>query len=153
MKKIIIISLVFLTVSCATREKPLFVKIDRIQVESSTLDSIVLTADAYFINQNDVGGSLKSKNIEIFINDISVATMSSKAFDVPSRKEFTIPLKVFVPTKEIFENNKNGLLGGILSSIANKKMKVHYKGTITYTKFGFSYDYEVDKTQDITLKF
>lgn len=122
------------------------------QVVSSSLDSIVLTADAYFLNQNDVGGSLESKNIDVIIDGIPVAKMSSKVFDVPARDEFTIPLKVVVPTKEVFEKNKGGLLGGILNSLVNKKMNVQYKGTITYTKFGFSYDYEVDRTQEVKIK-
>ncbi|EDP96169.1 LEA type 2 family protein [Kordia algicida OT-1] len=152
MKKLIIIPLLLLLVSCVVKEKPLFVKVDNMQVVSSSLDSIVLTADAYFLNQNDVGGSLESKNIDVIIDGIPVAKMSSKVFDVPARDEFTIPLKVVVPTKEVFEKNKGGLLGGILNSLVNKKMNVQYKGTITYTKFGFSYDYEVDRTQEVKIK-
>lgn len=152
MKKLIIIPLLLLFVSCAVKEKPLFVKVDNMQVISSSLDSIVLTADAYFLNQNDVGGSLESKNIDVIIDGIPVAKMSSKVFEVPAREEFTIPLKVVVPTKEVFEKNKGGLLGGILNSLVNKKMNVQYKGTITYTKFGFSYDYEVDRSQEVKIK-
>ena len=103
MKKLIIIPLLLLLVSCAVKKKPLFVKVDNMQVISSSLDSIVLTADAYFLNQNDVGGSLESKNIDVIIDGIPVAKMSSKVFEVPAREEFTIPLKVVVPTKEVFE--------------------------------------------------
>jgi hypothetical protein len=152
MKKLIFIPFILLIVSCAVKEKPLFVKVDNIVVVDATLETIELTADAHFINQNDVGGSLESKGIEVFVNDISVANVTSESFKVPAREEFTIPLKVIIPTKEVYENNKNGLLGGILNSILKKKMKVQYKGTITYTTFGFSYDYEVDQTQDVKIK-
>jgi hypothetical protein len=152
MKKLILIPILVLIVSCAVKEKPLFVKVDNIVVVDATLETIELTADAYFINQNDVGGSIESKGIEVFINDVSVANVSSESFKVPAKEEFTIPLKVIIPTKEVFEKNKNGFLGGILNSIVNQNMKVQYKGTITYTTFGFSYDYEVDKTEDIKIK-
>ena len=152
MKKLIYIPLLLLVMSCSVREKPLFVKVDNIEVVEATLQTIELTADAYFINKNDVGGTLESKGIEVFVNDISVANVSSEAFKVPAREEFSIPLKVIIPTKEVYENNKDGLLGGILSSIISKKMKVQYKGTITYSTLGFSYDYEVDRTEDVKIK-
>lgn len=152
MKKLIFIPLILLVISCSVKEKPLFVKVDNIEVIDATLETIELTADAYFINKNDVGGTLESKGIEVFVNDISVANVSSEAFKVPAREEFSIPLKVVIPTKEVYEKNKNGLLGGILSSIISQKMKVQYKGTITYSTFGFSYDYEVDRTQDVKIK-
>lgn len=152
MKKLILIPLILLVISCSVKEKPLFVKVDNIEVIDATLETIELTADAYFINKNDVGGTLESKGIEVFVNDISVANVSSEAFKVPAREEFSIPLKVVIPTKEVYEKNKDGLLGGILSSIISQKMKVQYKGTITYSTFGFSYDYEVDRTQDVKIK-
>ncbi len=152
MKKLILIPILLLIISCKVKEKPLFVKVDNMVVVDATLDTIELTADAYFINQNDVGGSLESKGIEVFVNDISVAHVSSESFKVPANKEFSIPLKVIIPTKKVLESNKNGLLGGILNSIVNQKMKVQYKGTITYTTFGFSYDYIVDQTQDVKIK-
>jgi len=153
MKKLLIIPFILLFINCKVKEKPLFVKVDNITVVDATLETIELTANAYFINQNDVGGSLETKGIEVFVNDISVANVSSEAFEVPAREEFSIPLKVIIPTKEVLEKNKNGLLGGILNSITNQKMKVQYKGTITYSTFGFSYNYEVDQTQDIKIKF
>lgn len=152
MKKLLIIPILLLIISCKVKEKPLFVKVDNIVVNDASLDFITLTADAYFMNQNDVGGSIESKGIEVFVNDISIANVSSESFKVPAKKEFTIPLTVLIPTKKVLESNKNGLLGGLLNSIVNKKMKVQYKGTITYSKLGFSYDYDVDKTQDIKIK-
>ncbi|MEM6719080.1 MAG: hypothetical protein AAF611_07195 [Bacteroidota bacterium] len=122
------------------------------KVLSSTLENIVLTADAFFINKNDIGGSLETKNIDVIVNDVNVAQMSSEVFDVPAAEEFTVPLKVVIPTKKVFGSNENGILGGILNSIINKKITVQYKGIITFTKLGFSYDYEVDETQEVKIK-
>jgi hypothetical protein len=152
MKKLRIIPIILLLISCSVREKPLFVKVDNMTVVSSTLENIVLKADAHFINKNDIGGSLESKNIDVIINDVKVAKMSSEMFEVPAGDEFTIPLKVEIPTKKVFASNENGILGGILNSIINKKVNVQYKGIITYHKLGFSYDYEVDTTQEIKIK-
>lgn len=152
MKKLLIIPLVPLFISCSVREKPFFVKIDTMKVASSSSENIVLTADAYFINKNDIGGSLESKNIDVIINNTTVAKMSSEIFEVPAGEEFTIPLKVVIPTKKILDNKESGVLGGILNSILNKKINVQYKGIITYDKLGFSYDYEVDTTQEVKIK-
>ncbi|WP_046745411.1 LEA type 2 family protein [Kordia zhangzhouensis] len=152
MKKLFIIPLLLLIISCSVREKPLFVKVDNMHVVSSDLNRVVLTADAFFINPNDVGGSLESKHIDIIINDMVVAKMSSEVFDVPARKEFSIPLKVEIPTKEIFKKNAQDVLGGLLTSLLSKKINVQYKGIITYHTLGFSYDYEIEKSQEITIK-
>ena len=57
-----------------------------------------------------------------------LAQVSSEEFKVPARDEFFIPLKVVIPTKRIFENNKNGVLGGLLNSIISNKVKVQFKG-------------------------
>jgi len=152
MKKLFIIPLLLLFISCSVREKPLFVKIDNMKVLSSSLETIVLTADAFFINKNDIGGGLEVKNMDVIINNVVVAQMTTDVFNVPANEEFTMPLKVEIPTKKVFGSNENGIVGGILNSILNKKIDVQYKGTIIYHKLSFTYDYEVDETQEVKIK-
>lgn len=152
MKKLFIIPILLLIVSCAVKEKPTFIKIENITVEKVTLVNVELTAEALFFNENDVSGSLESKDIEVFVNDALVANVSSESFPVPAKDTFTIPLKVVIPLAKVFENNKNGMLEGILNAAASKKVKVQYKGIITYSVLGFSYDYEVNQTQEIHIK-
>ena len=64
-------------------------------------------------------------------------------------KDFTIPLVVVIPARKVFENNKNGILGGLLNSFLKKSIKVQFKGDIKYKVFGYSSVYPVDQIQEI----
>ena len=75
--------------------------------------------------------------------------VSSEEFKVPARKNFTIPLVVVIPARKVFENNKNGILGGLLNSFLKKSIQVQFKGDIKYKVFGYSNVYPVDEIQEI----
>ena len=150
MKKLIIlltISICFL--SCTIKEKPEFLRVENINVQESNSEFIVLTADAFFNNPNTVGGTLETEGITISVNNMEVGTVSSKAFKVPAKKEFSIPLSANIPTKKLLNLNN---LSGLLNSVLNKSMKVQYKGDIKYKIFGFSHKYTVDEIEDIKIK-
>jgi hypothetical protein len=131
------------------KEKPEFLRVDNIKVLESTSEYLTLTADAYFINPNDIGGELKSDGIKVFVNDNEMATVSTESFKVPAKKEFSIPLKANIPADSIF-SGKN--IGGLIGSLFSQNLKVQYKGDIKYKVLGFSYIYEVDKTEDVKVK-
>ncbi|WP_237239520.1 LEA type 2 family protein [Wocania arenilitoris] len=146
---IILSTILFAFLSCSVKEKPVFLNVENIKVIKSTSNHITLTADALFLNPNDIGGELKTDEIKVFVNDTEMATVSTKSFKVPAKKEFSIPLKANVPTDSIF-SNKN--LGGLIGSLFSKKIKVQYKGDIIYKVLGFSYTYNVDQTEDLKIK-
>ena len=143
--------LLLLISSCSVNKEPVFIKVDNIKLLSFKSDTIRLKAEAFFTNPNDVGGKISTDEIKVFVNGAEVAQVSSEEFTVPARNEFTIPLKVVIPAKRVFENNKNGILGGLLNSILNKSIKVQFKGDLKYKVFGFSNKYLVDETQEIKL--
>lgn len=139
--------------SCSVSEKPVFIKVDKIKLISAASDTIRLKAEAFFQNPNDVGGKISTDEIKVIVNGAEVAQVSSDEFKVPARNEFTIPLKVVIPTKRVFENNKNGILGGLLNSVLNKSIKIQFKGDLKYKVFGFSKIYPIDTTQELKIKF
>lgn len=148
-KNIAILFLVFTVISCKVKEKPEFIKIESINVLKTTSKQVTLQADALFNNPNHIGGSLASDGIEVFINDIKMATVSSEAFKVPAREDFTIPLTVNIPTEQIL--NKNNL-EGLLTSLFSQKLKVQYKGILKYKIAGFTHSYTIDETEDVKIK-
>lgn len=150
-QKLIILLTILLTVfSCKVKEKPVFVRVDSIKVLESSKQSIVLTAEAVFSNPNDVGGTLKTDGIKVFVNGNEMTTITSDSFDVPARAEFSIPLKAQVPVDRLISDKS---LGGLLGSLLSKTIKVQYKGPIVYKALGFSYTYQLDKTDTVKLKF
>ena len=153
MKKLIFIcTLLFLISSCAVKKKPVFVKVDDVKLTSLKSDTIRLVANAYFKNPNDIGGKISTDEIKVIVNGAELAQVSSDEFKVPARKDFVIPLKVVIPAKRVFENNKGGILGGLINSVLNKSIKVQFKGDLRYKVLGFSNVYPIDKTEDIKIK-
>ena len=154
MKKLIYFLFLFLLInSCSVKEPPVFIKVDNIKITSFSSDTIRLNAEAFFKNPNDVGGKISTDEIKVIINGAEVAQVFSDEFEVPARNEFTIPLKVVIPASRVFENNKNGILGGLINSIFNKSVKVQFKGELKYKVLGFSNVYPIDQTEEIKIKF
>ena len=153
MKKILYFSILFLLISsCTVNKNPVFVKVANVKVVSKNLDTIRLKAEAFFENPNDVGGKISTDEIKVIINGTELAQVSTEEFTVPARKEFVVPLYVAIPTKRVFENNKNGIIGGLINSVMNKSIKVQFKGDIKYEVLGFSSVYAVDNTEEIKIK-
>lgn len=153
MKKLIFIcAFIFLITSCAVKKKPVFVKVDDVKLLSLKSDTIRLRANAYFKNSNDIGGKISTDEVKVIVNGAELAQVSSKEFKVPARKDFVIPLKVVIPAKRVFENNKSGILGGLLNTLLNKSIKVQFKGELKYKVLGFSNVYPIDKTEEIKIK-
>jgi hypothetical protein len=150
MKKfIILLTLYSFLFSCTVTETPQYVGLENIQVIESTSKFITIGADALFINPNDIGGKLKTDEIKVYINDNELATVSTESFDVPAKKEFTIPLKTRVPTDSLFSDKS---IGSLLGSLFSKKIKIQYKGDIKYTILGFSHSYTLDQIENIKIK-
>jgi|TARA_R110002012_G_C11568558_1_gene604139 hypothetical protein len=151
MKQFLLLSTLFLTIfSCTVNEKPEFIALQNFEVIESTSKQITLQADALFNNPNDVGGTLETEGIAVLINGNDLAKVSSKAFKIPAKKDFTIPLTAMIPTDSLYSNTN---LSGLLGSLLTKKMTVQFKGELKYKVFGFSHVYHVDDIQDVDLKF
>ena len=149
MRKFIILSTLILTlVNCSVKEKPVFLRVENIKVLESTSTHLLLSADAFFLNPNDIGGELRSDGIKVFVNDNEMAHVSSESFKVPAKKEFSIPLKASIPVDSIF-SDKN--LGGLIGSLFSKNLKVQYKGDIKYKALGITYTYDVDETESVKI--
>ncbi|WP_282136116.1 LEA type 2 family protein [Seonamhaeicola maritimus] len=146
---IILSTILLLFYNCKVKEKPEFLSVENIQVLESTSKHVTITADAIFLNPNDIGGELKTDAIKVFVNDNEMATVSTESFKVPAKKEFSIPLKANVPTDSILSNKS---ISRLIGSLFSKKIKVQYKGDIIYKVFGFSYTYNIDKTDNIKIK-
>jgi hypothetical protein len=150
MKNLVYFSILFLLISsCAVNKKPVFIKVDNLEVVSIGSDTIRLKAVAFFKNPNDVGGSISSEGIRIVLNGAEIANVSSEEFEIPARETFEIPLNIVIPANKVIENNKSSGIGGLMNSILNRSIKVQFKGDLTYKILGFSNVYPIDKTEEI----
>ncbi len=148
-KKLTLLAAISLMVfSCSVSEHPEFIGIENLKVIDKNFKTFTLRADAHFKNLNHVGGTLKTDDLKIYINNIEVATIVTESFDVPVKDDFTVPLTVKISTDKII--NKNSI-SGLLNSIKTKTLEVNYKGVIDYSLSGFSYDYNVDYSETVKL--
>tara|TARA_B110000503_G_scaffold20751_1_gene31335 strand:- start:17022 stop:17486 length:465 start_codon:yes stop_codon:yes gene_type:complete len=145
--------LILLISSCSVQKEPLFIKVDDVKIVSFASDTIKLKAAAFFENPNAVGGLISADEIDVFVNGIVVAQVFSVPFKVPGNKAFSVPLTAYIPTKNILNSDKNGVLGGLLNSLLTRKVKVQIKGNLQYVVFGFKRSFSIDKTQVIKIKF
>ncbi len=153
MKKFLLLSTIFLLcIACSFSEKPKFKYIDNLLVKKVGLRDITLKADAVFNNPNHLSGKLSIEDIHVFVDNIDIGTISSQEFEVPAKEEFSIPLEGTFSLSKIYEENKNGLLGSVLKVIQTDSLNIQYKGVIRYHLANFSYPYEINKEQKISLK-
>jgi hypothetical protein len=123
-----------------------------VKIVSFASDTIKLKAAVFFENPNAVGGLISTDNINIFVNGSAVAKVFSAPFKVPGDKVFSIPLMAHIPTKNILNSDKSGVLGGLLNSLLTRKVKVQIKGNLQYVVFGFKRSFVINKTQVIKIK-
>ncbi len=152
MKKLAILLLIFLTTSCAIKQKPVFIKIEGIKLVEANSKTLTLKADALFNNPNDVGGRLNTEGVTVFVNDVLMGVVRAEEFKVPAKKDFRVPLQIEVNTKDLLNKDPNGFLGGLLNSVLNRSLKVKYEGVIQFRALGFSYKYPISKTETIKIK-
>jgi len=153
MRKILLLStLIILFTSCTVKEKPEFIKVENIKVETTSTKVVTLKANAVFNNPNDLGGTLNCENITVFIDGIPFGKISSEDFKVPAHKTFIIPLEIVINTGDLLKKTSKRGLGSILNSIIENKLNVQYKGDIFYRALGFSFRYPIDITDHIKLK-
>ncbi|MFD2561781.1 hypothetical protein [Aquimarina rubra] len=154
MKKLFLLSTIFAVItSCSLSKKPEFKYVANIDVKNVSMRNVTIQADAVFNNPNNLNGTLSVEDIHVFVDNIDVGTISSQEFDVPSKREFTIPLKGTFSLSKIYEENKNNLLGSVLKMVQTDSLLIHYKGNIRYRFGSFSYPYKIDKEQKISLKY
>jgi hypothetical protein len=150
MKRVIILStILFGFLNCSANEKPEFLGVEKIEILESTPEYIILTTNTLFKNPNAIGGKLQINSIKVFVNDSEMASVSSKNFEIPAKKDFSIPLTAHVPVDNIFDDEN---LSSLISCLLTKKMTKQYKDVINYKVSGLSHIYDVDKTEIVKTK-
>lgn len=153
MKKLILpIAILFLLASCKLKEKPEFVRVDKVDVVDADFKTVTLKAEAVFLNHNHLGGTLRTDNIDVFVDDQLIAKVSAEEFKVPPKDEFVVPLSVNFETSKLINSENNNLLGSLIKQFLNKTVVVRFKGELSYKVIGFSSSYPIDHTEEIQIK-
>jgi hypothetical protein len=152
LRSILPLTILFLAVSCKLKEKPEFVRINKVDVVYADFKTVQLKAEAVFMNHNHLGGTLYTDNIDVFVDDHLIAKVTSEKFKVPSQDEFVVPLLVNFDTSKLIESKNNTLLASLLKQFLNKKVIVRFKGELTYEVVGFSASYPIDHIEEVQIQ-
>jgi hypothetical protein len=152
MKKVTLLLFIIASTSCGIKQKPTFIKVDNIKFITASSTKVTLSANALFNNPNLIGGRLNTDGVQVYVNDISFGRIKTEKFKVPAAADFTIPLKIQINTKDLFDKDPNGFLNGLLNSVLDRTLKVRYEGTIQFKALGINHSYLINKTETIKIK-
>lgn len=143
----------FTTTSCSRPQEPIYKGFEGLKASTISTKRITLSGEAVYHNPNALGGEVTSTDIEVIVNDIPAAKIEqTMSIPVPATAEFGIPLECNISPKDIYENDRNGALGGIINAVLTKKVDVQYRGQIVVKIAGFSYTMPVDYEEEVALK-
>ncbi len=152
MKRYICFLCIMLTISCSVKGKPVFTKVDNVNVLSIKRDTLELGATLFFKNPNIVGGEIQINDVKVSIDKKEVAQVISNKVPVPANEAFQIPIKARIPLSEIFGEGKDNIIKGMLGALFTKKIKVQFEGSVTYELIGFSHTYFINQIEEIDIK-
>lgn len=122
--------------SCSSSfTKPTFEKMSALKLRPPSLKGeIVLTANAIFNNPNAFGLDIDKMELIVKIDGKKVADITQDITAIMAAKtDFSLPLKIKVPAKEVFDNVKAGLFAQLFK---NKKVTVEINGDMIVSKAG-----------------
>ncbi|PCI36034.1 MAG: hypothetical protein COB60_00565 [Flavobacteriaceae bacterium] len=152
MKKLLAVFVFFGLVSCTISETPEFVGVEEVKFQKIDGEEVEIFIALKFLNPNSLGGTLKCDGLELIVNNLNVGVINAELFDVPSEKEFTVPLVATVPYNQLFKSDRKNMLKNILNVVFDQKINVKYTGNITYKLGILSYDYPLNYSDTISLK-
>ena len=114
---------------------------------------ITLSGEAIYHNPNSINGEVVSTDITVKVNDIPAAEIQqTTSIPVPAVAEFSLPLVCNISPKTIFDNDRNGALGGIINAVLTRKADVHYLGEIVVKIAGITFTLPIDVEEEVELK-
>ncbi len=145
---VLIIFSIFLT-GCKFEENVEFKKIDNVKVES-IIDGIVsLSGEAEFYNPNEIAGKLKGVDIEVALNEKVLAEISqSQTLKIEKEAAFQVPFTARFKLEDV----QDGLLSNLLNIIRGNKIKLHFRGEIKVSTWGFTQKVPVDYYEEVKLQ-
>lgn len=146
--KNIIISLILgvLMSACTVTEDVEFTKLENVKLGGIKDGMITLTSDALFNNPNDYSVTIKSIDCDVFIDENKVSELHQNlATKMPSNANFTLPIEIDIPAKELKKNLKGIITGLFTQKKAILKMEGVLKVDIAGVTIPVSFDYEEEK--------
>ena len=134
--------------SCTFEENVKFEQIKNVKLVGVKDGMVNLTAEADFINPNDISGKLKSVDLEVLLKDKSLARITqTNHFKIGKNADFSIPINVIFAMEDLQE----GFLDNLLAIVTGNKITLHFKGEIKVSTWGFTQTVPVSYYEEVRL--
>ncbi len=141
-----LLALVFLSLfftACSVDKEPEFIGVKEIQLVEKKADALIFELLLEFHNPNVLGGTFQSEKLAFFINEVEFSQMTTPAFEVPAKENFTMPIRIALD-KNTFQGKQLQMLSTILQMASSKQVNLRIKGPLQYKVLGYSSAYELD---------
>lgn len=146
----LIISLLFFATSCNKPQNLQFKNIQNVKLNSLNKGVVKISAEAIFHNPNKVKADLSNIDLEVFIDENKVGNiLQGDLASVPANADFTLPLTIDVPTKQIF---KKGILGSALNALLGEDLKVAFNGSARVKILGIGFNIPIKHSENVKVK-
>lgn len=130
--------------ACAPKEPVVLREVEIVQLSPGKDGNPVLKANAILYNPNQGSLRLKEIDLDILLNEKSVAKIDQELNAlIKGKAEFTVPLEVQLKLSD------SGLLDTILSLFGGKKYAIRFTGKIKVSVGGFPVKIPVDHKDEI----
>lgn len=136
--------LTFLLVSCSTPKALEYRDFKNFTVDQLGFAATTIRMDLVYYNPNNFGLQLKSTDLDVFVdNNYLGHTIQEQLVSVPSREEFTVPIKIDVDMKNLLKNGFNGLL--------SREVLLRVTGSVKVGKGGIFKNFPVNYEEKQTI--
>lgn len=137
--------------SCSAPQEPVFKRMTNFNIENFSSQEIVISADAIYFNQNSIGATLVSTDLDVQVNEKKVGEIHQPlSIKVEPKEEFSVPVKIVFPPTQL----ANGTLDFITAAakiFEEKEMQMNYVGSLTVNIGGVPIKVPVDYSEVIPL--
>jgi hypothetical protein len=126
---------------------------ERVHVDMISTGRITIMADAVGYNPNALGGTLERTNIQVYANDLPVATIvQDLGAPLDPQADFRIPLQFDTSPRALFQDEAGGLLQGIVNAVVDRQVDLRYEGTLIVTMAGLEWEVPVAYEETVAIK-
>ena len=152
MKKVLILSLflVIIMSACTSILEPTVEGIEHVDVVNFSKDNIELNAFMVLKNPNNFELDLDNADLTLYVDEIELAKIN-QTFETTMPKEgnFNMPININMDLKRLYEENPLQAISKGLEIMSDKKLDVHFKGTIDVGKGMAKVSVPVDQLEEV----
>lgn len=141
-------SLLLLLTSCSSIVEPTIEKIEDVDIVEMTKSNLELNAYMVLNNPNSFALDLAKAELTAYVDDVELASIN-QMFDtsMPANENFKMPITIKMDLDKLYRENPIAAIGKGIQIMSDKKLNVHFKGSIKVGKGAMKIEVPVDQVE------